>query len=202
MGVVAATAFTLDKGLMRHQVFCGLLRFLMACEAQGLSPGAQQIFIISCMLYMAGKAALLIGYRLVGNLDFRFFCFMTAKTQVVAGLGKQDRVLRRMGLMAGNTLPFLKRLVFDLAPGRKVAGFVALVAKRAAFLGDGKRLRGGCIVVAPPTGCLIRQRMRAGFEQIRLHRRVGCMTAVAGGGLHRIILVGLFKGTFLRVMAR
>ena len=107
-----------------------------------------------------------------------------------------------MGPMAGNALPFLKRLVLDPAACRKVADFVALVAKGAAFLGDGKRLRGGCIVVAPPTGCLIRQRMRAGFEQIRLQRRVGRMAAVAGCGLHRIILVGLFKGAFLRVMAR
>jgi hypothetical protein len=75
-----------------------------------------------------------------------------------------------MGAMAGNALPFLKRLVFDPAAFRKVADFMALVAERAALLGDGKGLRGGCIVVTPPAGCLVRQRMRAGFEQIRLHR--------------------------------
>ena len=87
MGIVAGIAFTLDKRLVLHKVFGRLLGFLVACQAQGLSLGAQQIFVGAGMLDMTGKAALIIGYGLMGNLQLLFFCCMTLKTQIVAGFG-------------------------------------------------------------------------------------------------------------------
>jgi hypothetical protein len=78
----------------------------------------------------------------MGNLDLSAFVVMTAKAEVIAGLGQQGRVLGGMGFMTDNTISFLKRLMFNIASSPQTFGLVTLKTKPAALKRDAKRLLG------------------------------------------------------------
>ena len=61
------------------------------------------------MSHMACKTAPVTGNRFMGNRHFNIFIFMTSKAEGVAGSGKQDRVLRCVGIVTQAAFAILKR---------------------------------------------------------------------------------------------
>jgi hypothetical protein len=122
------------------------------------------------MLHVTGQAAPVVGYGLMGNFDLGVFFGVTAKAELVAGPGQQDRIFGGMGFMTDNTIAFLKRLMFNIASSLQIFGLVTLETKPAALERNAKWLLGCRIIVALFTIDPVDKRMGAVFHQFRLHR--------------------------------
>jgi len=63
---------------------------------------------------------------------------VAVKTEGIAALDQQNRILRGMRGMAGNALSFRKGLMLDGAAGLQVGRLVAFLAKFGTLLSGGK----------------------------------------------------------------
>lgn len=89
---------------------------------------------------MTGEAPLPFIHRGVRLQDLFLFVFMTFQTDTVPSAIQEIGGLRCMGIVAGNTFPFLEGFMLDIAR-LQLRGFVALIAKFAPFFRDTKRIR-------------------------------------------------------------
>lgn len=78
---------------------------------------------------VAGQAAFAARDRAVGEGEFLSLAGMAAETQFVACIGEKLRVLRIVGVMAGEAHTALERSMFDLAAGLQPCLIVALITE-------------------------------------------------------------------------
>ena len=117
---------------------------------------------------MTGKTFPPARDRLVGHLYRHVFVLMASKAQLSSLFGKEEGILRSMGIVAGRTLSLLKRCVLQITAAFELFFFVALVTELAAFLCGLERLLGGWRVVAFLAGNLDHPRMHTRFKKVWL----------------------------------
>ena len=112
---------------------------------------------------MAGKTSPALGHRFVGDPGRHIFVGVADKTERVARLDQQRRVLRGMGGMAGHAFSLSKGLVLDGTAGLQIGGLVAFLAKFGTFLPGCERALRCRRMVAFFTIKLGHRGVRAGF---------------------------------------
>ena len=84
----------------------------------------------------------------MGDRRGHVFSSVADKTEGIAALDQQNRVLRGMRGMTGNALSFRKGLMLDGTAGLEIGRLVAFLAKFGALLSVGKGVLGCSRVVA------------------------------------------------------
>ena len=172
MGIVAGRAGIFHEGVVSGLRCLGSLCLRVAGKAEVPFLRRQELRVFCGMGKMTGEATLPHGDGGVGFRHLLPFPLVASYAEPVPLPGKEGRVLRSVGVVAGKTRPFLKGLV--LHPSRfQPLLIMALIAESAPLFRGSKRLRRRGRVVAVAAACFGNGFMGTRLQKFRLRRSMG-----------------------------
>ncbi len=120
MRIMARIAFLFGKRSMGNLGFPGFFCLSMTAEAQLAGLCIQKILVLRRMGPMAGKTSLFTRHGGMLEGDVLSLLFMAVKTELVQLFRLKLWALGGMGVVACQTLPFLKGAVFHAAARLKL----------------------------------------------------------------------------------